>query len=88
MTSYVKEDNVFTRSGLGKGPSEGIVDKKIGRGQTLKSAYPMNNVSYEMSDERGGSFGGGPTSLHASLKGASAVQDQVGGHKSRMGEGD
>lgn len=62
----------------GSGPSNGIDNKSIGRGQTLKTAFPMDNVQLAMPmdsslrDESG--FGGGDTSLSHSLTGTSAVQ--------------
>lgn len=61
----------------GSGPSSGIVNKGIGRGQTLKSAYPLDNVGEiagpHLKDTRGGSCGGSKTNLGHSLHGASTV---------------
>jgi hypothetical protein len=88
MASYKEDRNSFTRSGLGKGPSEGLKREKIGRGQTLLSAYPQDNVTYDLPDEHGGKVGGSPTNLRDQLSGASAVQDTVGGHKSRISGGE
>lgn len=76
MASGEKTNDVFTRTGMGEGKSEGIVDSKIGSGQVLKSAYPMDNVhGYSTPGDKGGSVGGGETYLGHSLKGASAVMD-------------
>ncbi len=84
MTSYKKEDNVFTRNPLGgrPGESEGLVRMKgtiVGGGGTMLSAYPMDNVhGVDLPDEHGGTMGGSETNLSHSLSGASAVQRQRG----------
>ena len=56
-------------------------DKSIGRGQTLKSAYPQDNLAcyntagggVKVPDTMGGKFGGGDTNIAHSLTGANAV---------------
>jgi hypothetical protein len=55
--------------------SNGIVDKSIGDGQKIKSAYPQDTAgNVDLPNTRGGSFGGSTTNLGHSLNGASAVQ--------------
>lgn len=62
--------------------SNGIVDKKIGMGQTIKSAYPMDNAGgHQLPDVRGGKLGGSDTNLAHSLSGTSAVQKGTGAAK-------
>lgn len=79
MASGSKSNSVFTTNDMGKGPSSGITNKDVGNGQTLKSAYPQDNVhGYAVEDLRGGSFAGGDKNLAHSLTGASAVQDGPG----------
>lgn len=84
MTSYKKEDNVFTRNPLGgkPGESEGLERSKgvnVGGGGTMLSAFPQDNVhGVELPDERGCAMGGSETNLSHSLSGASAVQRQRG----------
>jgi hypothetical protein len=78
MASGEKTNDVFTRTGMGDGKSEGIKYERIGSGQTLKSAYPQDNVhGYDTpGDEKGvNAFGGGDKYLGHSLTGASAVMD-------------
>jgi hypothetical protein len=58
-----------------------IKDKAIGRGQTLKSAYPQDNLaacntaggSVKIPDCMGGKFGGSDENISHSLKGATTV---------------
>jgi hypothetical protein len=78
MASGSKTKDVFTREGMGDGKSEGIKSESLGKGQTLKSAYPQDNVhGFDTpGDEKGvNAFGGGQSYLGHSLKGASAVMD-------------
>jgi hypothetical protein len=79
MASGSKSDSVFTKNPLGDGASAGIVTKSIGDGQSIKSAYPQDNVhGVSLPDTKGGSFRGSPTNLSHSLTGTSAVQDGPG----------
>lgn len=79
MASGSKTNSVFTESNMGEGKSSGIDDEKGAFGQTIKCAYPQDNVhGMELSDTKGGSMRGSPTNLSHSLKGASAVQDGPG----------
>lgn len=79
MASGSKTRSVFTEENMGTSKSSGIVDHKADFGQTIKMAYPQDNVhGMELPDERGGSMRGGVTNLSHSLKGASAVQDGPG----------
>lgn len=59
----------------GNGPSEGIKKESIGKGQTIMSAYPMDNVGDlagpHLEDTMGGKMGGGVKDLSHSLTGAS-----------------
>jgi len=79
MTSYKKEENVFTRNPLGGevGVSEGLIRKKI-PGGTLLSAYPQDNVhGVDLPDCYAGAMpDGSPSNLAHSLKGASMVVDE------------
>lgn len=63
----------------GSGPSEGIKNKSIGRGQTLKTAFAMDNVDLAMPIDSSimddGGFGGGDTNLKHSLTGTSSVNE-------------
>lgn len=71
----------------GSGPSEGIKTKGIGRGQSINSAYPLDNVGQlagpHLPDEMGGSLGGGMTNLGHSLQGASTVGPDSLGTRSK-----
>lgn len=79
MGTGSKTRNVFTEENMSEGKSSGIYDEKADFGQTIKCAYPQDNVhGMKLEDERGGSFRGGPTNLDHSLRGASAVQDGPG----------
>lgn len=84
MTSYKKEDNVFTRNGLGGRPGEsnGVEREKggnVGGGGTILCAYPQDNVhGVELPGTMGEGMGGSETNLSHSLSGASAVQRQKG----------
>lgn len=66
----------------GSGPSNGIDKKSIGEGQTINSAFGMDNVKLAMNVENSlrdeGGFGGGKDNLKHSLTGTSAVQEGVG----------
>lgn len=67
----------------GKGPSEGMHDKKIDRPQqSILTAVPMDNVDLAMDIESSileeGGFAGGIDNLEHSLKGSSAVNEAVG----------
>lgn len=79
MASGSKTNDVFTETRMGQGKSSGIVDHKGNYGQTIKMAYPQDNVhGHELPDTMGGMMAGGVTNLDHSLKGASAVQDGPG----------
>lgn len=85
MTSYKKEDNVFTRSGMGgkPGDSEGLKTTKganVGGGGSILHAFPQDNVhGVDLPDcHYGEPMGGSETNLSHSLSGASAVQRQKG----------
>lgn len=71
----------FTRSGTGGSPgSSNNVKKSKMPGGTMMTATGQDNVTgVNLSNELGGSFGGGDASLSHSLSGASAVQRQKGG---------
>jgi hypothetical protein len=72
----------FDSNPTGEGASSGIKTAKIGHGQSLKSAYPLDNQSgYPLPDTHGGKMGGSATNLGHSLKGASAVQAPYVGAK-------
>lgn len=74
-----KSGGVFTGNPMGSGKSAGITDKSIGDGQSIKSAYPQDNVhGLDLPDTRGGSFRGSPTNLKHSLTGTAAVQEGPG----------
>jgi hypothetical protein len=79
VTSYKKEDNVFTRNPLGgkPGESDGMIRKKI-PGGTLLSAYPQDNVhGVDLPNCYDGEMPKGSVSdLGHSLKGASMVVDE------------
>lgn len=67
----------------GKGPSEGIHDVKIDRPQqSINTAVALDNVNLAMDIKSSilddGGFGGGVDNLEHSLKGSSAVNDDVG----------
>lgn len=79
MASGTKSSGIFTGNPTGEGASTGIVTKSIGDGQSIKSAYPQDNVSgVSLPDTRGGSMRGGPTNLKHSLTGVAAVQEGPG----------
>lgn len=79
MASGSKTNSVFTESNMGSGKSSGIRDEKADNGQTIKCAYPQDNVhGHDLPDTMGGSMRGGVTNLGHSLKGTSAVQDGPG----------
>lgn len=65
----------------GNGPSEGIHEKSIGRGQKINTAVGMDNVDLVMKVESSildeGGFKGGKDDLSHSLTGTSAVQEKV-----------
>lgn len=67
----------------GKGPSEGIHDKRIKRPQqSIMTPVALDNVKQAMDIESSildeGGFGGGIDNLKHSLTGASAENDEVG----------
>jgi len=65
----------------GSGKSEGIHERSIGRGQTLCTALPMDNVKLAMpikSSIEDMSWRGSDENLKHSLTGVSAVQETVG----------
>jgi len=65
----------------GQGPSEGIHEKDIGHGQTLVTAVGMDNVRLAADIETSildQNFHGGPEYLGHSLKGVSAVNEDIG----------
>ena len=79
---YGKDDPSRFISGAltgGGGPSEMIDKKAIGRGQTINTAFPMDNVELAMPIESwvraSDGIGGSVTNLAHSLTGSSAVQD-------------
>lgn len=59
--------------------SNSIKTKSIGRGQSIATSFPMDNVKnkpggeFTLPDTMGGSFKGGQTNLKHSLSGADAV---------------
>jgi hypothetical protein len=80
---YGKDDPERFISGAltgGSGKSDEIETKSIGRGQTINTAFAMDNVKLAMpiessiKDDYSG-FGGGPDNLSHSLTGTSAVQE-------------
>ena len=78
MTSYPKENNVFTTNSIGgkPGDSDGLIRKKV-PGGTLLSAYPQDNIhGVSLPDCHGGSFGGSDSNLKHSLSGAGMVVDE------------
>lgn len=66
----------------GSGKSNEIVDESIGRGQTIKRAFAMDNVDLVMPIETSlkdeGGFKGSTTNLRHSLVGASSVDGETG----------
>jgi hypothetical protein len=85
MASGTKTSSVFTGNSLGDSPSAGIKTAKVGHGQTIKSAYPQDNVhGYDLPNTTGGKLGGGDAYLGHSLKGVSAVQDPHKGNRGGM----
>lgn len=67
----------------GHGPSEGIHTKKIDRpDQSIHTSFPADNVKLAMPIETSiaeeGGFAGGIENLEHSLKGTSAVNEEVG----------
>lgn len=83
MAAKMKNPSGFINEALtgGSGKSEGIVTKSIGRGQTLNTAFAMDNVELALDIDTSlrdeGGFGGSVTNLAHSLTGSSAVQDKV-----------
>lgn len=83
MASSDKSSSVFTGNPMGDGPSAGIKKQKIGSGQTIMSAFPMDNVhGYNTPNSAGDTMGGGDSYLGHSLKGASAVIEPNKGNRS------
>lgn len=81
----VKSSESFIENALrgGKGPSEGMHDKKIDRPQqSIMTATAMDNVDLALDIESSileeGGFRGGIDNLEHSLKGASAETEDVG----------
>lgn len=68
----------------GHGPSNGIEETHVDRPeQSIKTAFPMDNVRLAMHvpgsmQHGGGHFAGDCENLEHSLRGASAVQEEVG----------
>lgn len=78
MASSEKTSSVFTKSGMGDGPSAGIKKESM-PGGTLMTATGQNNVhGVDLPNTMGGKMGGGITNLAHSLNGASAVQRAKG----------
>jgi hypothetical protein len=67
----------------GHGPSDEIVNKSIGHGQTLKSAYALDNVTEicdiptSLKEGHGVPFRGGENNITHSLRGASVINDDM-----------
>lgn len=79
MASSSKTSSVFTREGMGKGPSTGMKRSSMPHGDSDLVAYPQDNVhGVDLPNTRGGSFGGSVTNLSHSLQGPSAVQRSKG----------
>ena len=79
MASGSKTNNVFTREGMGSGPSTGLKRSSAGGGTDDLAAYPQDSIhGVDLPNTRGGSFGGSVTNLSHSLSGASAVQRSKG----------
>lgn len=84
------ETEAGTRTGTGRGnpklhASSGIIDEKIGHGQSVKRAFPLDTSDMELRNEHGEEgFGGGPDYVGHSLKGATVVADNepTGGKRS------
>jgi hypothetical protein len=82
MASGTKSGGVFTGNPMGDSPSAGIKMSKVMSGQSIKSAYPQDNVhGMSLPDTMGGKMGGGDAYLGHSLKGASAVQEPNKGNR-------
>lgn len=85
MASGSKTNSVFTETNMGTGKSAGIRDSKAGGGgaagpnQTIKCAYPQDNVhGLDLPNTTGGPMRGSPNNISHSLKGATVVQDGPG----------
>jgi hypothetical protein len=79
MASGSKSDSVFTRSGMGSGPSAGLKRSSIGKGDTDLVSFPQDNVhGVDLPNTMGGKMGGSVTNLSHSLEGTSAVQRSKG----------
>lgn len=79
MASGSKTDSVFTKNGMGSGPSVGLKRSKLANGDTDLAAFPMDNVhGVDLPNTMGGKMGGGVDNLSHSLNGASAVQRSKG----------
>jgi hypothetical protein len=81
----VKSSEGFINHALtgGSGPSEDIKDYPVDRpGQTIKTAFAMDNVNLAMDIETSmkdiGGIGGSVDNLKHSLTGTSAVNEEVG----------
>lgn len=78
MASSEKTSSVFTRSGMGDGPSTGIKKEPV-PGGTMMTATGQNNVhGVSLPNTLGGKMGGGTTNLSHSLVGTGAVQRAKG----------
>lgn len=78
MASSEKTSSVFTKSGMGDGPSSGVKTTAM-PGGTIKTGFPQDNVhGVSLPDTKGGSMGGSTSNLSHSLSGASAVQRATG----------
>lgn len=68
-------DKSFTRSGMGTGRNSDVTSEKLPNGDTLKSAFGLDNThGLTLPDTKGDKFGGSTTNLSHSLTGSSAVQ--------------
>lgn len=78
MASSEKTSSVFTKSGMGDGPSTGIKKESM-PGGTMMIATGQDNVhGVSLPNTLGGKMGGSTTNLSHSLAGASAVQRAKG----------
>lgn len=79
MASSEKTSSVFTRSGMGDGPSAGVKKESAPNGQTIMTATGQDNVhGVHLPNTLGGKMGGSDTNLSHSLSGTSAVQRAKG----------
>lgn len=79
MASGSKSDSVFTRSGMGSGPSSSQKRSSMGKGTSDLVSHGQDNIhGVDLPNTMGGSMGGSVTNLSHSLEGASAVQRSKG----------